>query len=732
MSMEKYKELFLEETKDRLNALDDFILKLEENPKDLSILHEIFRVAHTLKGMAAAMGFQDIASLTHKMEDILDILREGKAKVTDDITSVLLDCRDALFSRVDEIEADIEYSQDFEEIANFLDNIINELLNEDNTSEEKTEEIVINNLSIETSIESDDNRTNKEELKARNNLEIYHPAPGFFSDKESDKFRQESLKGKIIVKFLIKILPDCEMKYVRAFMAIKKVKTYGEILKIFPDEKVIKSEVFGNDIEIFLIFDNLTNLDIIIEDLSSIAEVTEITTKKTEIITKKEEEEKKKEAAGFKKKSSAITKEKDLSIQHIKVSIKSLDNLYNYIGELLISKIRLDKIDQKYEIKELKESLTNINHVVFDLQDEVMKMRMISVSHVFDKFPRMVRDLAKKMNKNINFIMEGRDIELDRTILDQIGDPLIHLLRNSVDHGMETSEEREQEGKPRSGEVKLMAYRDRNYVVIEVSDDGRGIDFEKFRDKAVAKGVITVKESQNMSINDLKKLLLRGGISTNSEITEVSGRGVGMGVVKQKIESMGGIIEIHSEYGKGSRFIIKLPLTVAIIQSLLVSIGKDQSEEIYAIPINNIVRSLIINKDQIKSINNKDVIYMLDRIIPLIDLRKIVLYGENWQNEAINTEVNKLELDDDAVGIEKIVEKRTREVKVQKKEDLMTIVIVESGDAEFGLVVDKLIGQQEIVIKNLGRLLKNAKGISGGTILGDGKVAIILDVATML
>lgn len=714
MSMEKYKELFIDESKERLNSLDDNILKLEKDPSDANIVDEIFRVAHTLKGMAAAMGFKDIASLTHHMEDILDLIREGKAEINDNVISVLFDCRDVLFQRVEDIEDNNEFTNDFEETIQYITSIREELLggNKASNKEDKSDK---------TSEELKTPVNNLPETKSDTPL-IFHPAPGFFTKEEEEKFKQEVLKGKFIVRFLIKLTPTCEMKYVRAFMAIKKIKNDGEILKIFPNEKELKEEKFGNEFDIFLIINDLGSAKSIQGELLLLAELEEIIPMKVEFKTKKEKE---KESG----KKNNTGKEKDLSVQHIRVSIKSLDNLINLIGELLISKIRLDKINQKYSIKELKESLTNINRVVFDLQDEIMGMRMIAVSHVFDIFPRMVRDLSKSLDKNINFVMEGRDIELDRTLLDEIGEPLVHLLRNAVDHGIESGDEREAYGKSRVGEIKLSAYRERNSVIIEVSDDGKGINFDKFRDKAVAKGLITIKESQNMTINDLKQLILKGGISTKSEITQVSGRGVGMGVVRQKIESMGGVIDIDSIHGKGTKFIIKLPLTVAIIHSLLVSLrGTNETEqeesieedildldpdmekiekiyeEIYAIPINNIVRSLVIRKDQIQSINNKNVLYMFDRIIPLVNLRKVVNFDTSTHSS----------------------------LKNQKEDEMYTIVIVENGDTEFGLIVDKLLGQQEIVIKNLGHLLKNTKGVSGGTILGDGKVAIILDVATML
>lgn len=712
--MEKYKELFIDESKERLNSLDDNILKLEKDPSDANIVDEIFRVAHTLKGMAAAMGFKDIASLTHHMEDILDLIREGKAEINDNVISVLFDCRDVLFQRVEDIEDNNEFTNDFEETIQYITSIREELLggNKASNKEDKSDK---------TSEELKTPVNNLPETKNDTPL-IYNPAPGFFTKEEEEKFKQEVLKGKFIVRFLIKLTPTCEMKYVRAFMAIKKIKNDGEILKIFPNEKELKEEKFGNEFDIFLIINDLGSAKSIQGELLLLAELEEIIPMKVEFKTKKEKE---KESG----KKNNTGKEKDLSVQHIRVSIKSLDNLINLIGELLISKIRLDKINQKYSIKELKESLTNINRVVFDLQDEIMGMRMIAVSHVFDIFPRMVRDLSKSLDKNINFVMEGRDIELDRTLLDEIGEPLVHLLRNAVDHGIESGDEREAYGKSRVGEIKLSAYRERNSVIIEVSDDGKGINFDKFRDKAVAKGLITIKESQNMTINDLKQLILKGGISTKSEITQVSGRGVGMGVVRQKIESMGGVIDIDSIHGKGTKFIIKLPLTVAIIHSLLVSLrGTNETEqeesieedildldpdmekiekiyeEIYAIPINNIVRSLVIRKDQIQSINNKNVLYMFDRIIPLVNLRKVVNFDTSTHSSLEN----------------------------QKEDEMYTIVIVENGDTEFGLIVDKLLGQQEIVIKNLGHLLKNTKGVSGGTILGDGKVAIILDVATML
>lgn len=685
--MEKYTDLFVEESKDRLEELDRYILELEKEPKNLVLIKDMFRTAHTLKGMAATMAFNNMAHLTHQMENILDIIAKGKHTADEKTISLLFECRDILENAINQIEAgqtdeSIDYSKVLEHLDAYIQNISKNTTNKNQSS--SNSEIIANTPtnSLPEGIDLLD--------QYRNELEL--------NDDDLDDLETALEDENSIYLIKIQLYAETEMKYARAYLCIKKIKDFGQIYRLIPDEEVIKEEAFGRDFKAIVFINYEKKIKYLQQDIESVAAV-----ERVEIISLKTYKE---DILGQSDKISTIrkgkAKDRDFSIQNVKVSIKHLDNLMNLTGELLIAKIRLDKVAQQGNLNGLNETLNLINRITFDLQDEVLQMRMIPVAHIFDRFPRMVRDLAKQLNKMIDFSMEGRDIELDRTIIDQIGDPIVHLLRNSIDHGIESPEEREQSGKNRIAILKLSAYRDKNYVVIETSDDGSGIDFQKIKQKALDRHLITNDEASKMTEVDLKRLLLAGGISTADSISEISGRGVGLGVVKQKIESLGGLIDVESRLGKGTTFRLKLPLTVAIIKSLLVSLGSRAHEEIYAIPITNVVRTIVIHEDEIRTIKNKEVITILGKIVSLVRLRELVQF-------------NNINKEDEKLG----------------KIPMKTIIVLERNGLEVGLLVDNLIGQQEIVIKNLGGLLKGVKGVSGGAILGDGKVALIIDVSSL-
>ncbi|MBQ3970814.1 MAG: chemotaxis protein CheA, partial [Selenomonadaceae bacterium] len=392
------------------------------------------------------------------------------------------------------------------------------------------------------------------------------------------------------------------------------------------------------------------------------------------------------------KQAAAPPAKKSHAGQSVRVDIEKLDTLMNLMGELVINKVRLEQIGQTHRISELTETLEQMDRVTTDLQNIVMKVRMVPVSQVFNRFPRMVRDVAKELNKEINLTIEGEETELDRTVIDEIGDPIMHLLRNSLDHGVEHPDDREAKGKPRVGEVGLIARHEGNNVVIMVTDDGAGINADKMRRKAVEKGMMTQEEVDKLDDADAVRIIFLPGFSTAEQISDISGRGVGMDVVRNKIEALSGHVDVETHIDEGSVFKIKLPLTLAIIQAMLVKV----QEEMYAIPLGSIDSTINIQPDDIKTVQNKEVIVLRGEIIPIIRMEQ------------------------------------TLQIPHVKDFDEIFVVVVHAGEAKAGIVVDNLIGQQEIVIKTLGNLFTGLKMFSGATVLGDGRVALIIDVATMM
>ncbi|MHA1584832.1 MAG: chemotaxis protein CheA, partial [Promethearchaeota archaeon] len=541
--MDKYKDLFIEESKERLEELDNQILTLEKNPSDKEIINGMFRTAHTFKGMAATMAYNDMAHMTHLMENLMTIIKSGNHTPDEEIISLLFECRDVLESSIEAIENGEENQIDYSAVQEHLDSYISKLNKKDQENRSKslspkTEVLTkTNNESEEGNHKVEKNDQGKGSSTSENlsvkvekandseNVDLLeqYKEEMQLSSSEKAKIDSEIDKNNSLYLVKIKLFDRTEMRYARAYLCIKKIKDFGELIKTIPGEKLIKEEAFGTQFSVVVIIPNHKKIKYLEQDIESIAAV-----EKYEIIKIKSVSSK--DVIQTNDKKMKLNKDKDFSIQNVKVSINHLDDLMNMTGELLITKIRLDNIAQHNNITELDEVLTRINRITFDLQDKVLQMRMIPVSHIFDRFPRMVRDLAKKMGKMIDFSMEGRDIELDRTIIDQIGDPIVHLLRNSVDHGIEGPKEREAKKKNKIASLKLRAYRDKNFVVIEVSDDGGGIDYEKVKQKALSSHLILSDDAQKMTENDLKNLLLGGGISTATKVSEISGRGVGLGV----------------------------------------------------------------------------------------------------------------------------------------------------------------------------------------------------------
>lgn len=670
MDVSQYMGMFLEESMENLQTLNDALLDLEQNPRNKDKLNEIFRVAHTIKGMAATMGFSDIAELTHKMEDVLSEFREGKLEVTSNVVTTLFDCLDTLERMVSNIEQGTEEVIDIDEIIKNLEKAANE---ENITSEveEKKEESSIEN--------------NQETVKT------------LLNEYDISVLKQGKENGFNGIGIKITLREDTLLKSARAFLIVQELETQGEIIKSFPSTEDIENEQF--DVELYFVLVTIKTKEEIQEMVKNISEVENVVTSYVEFkddgssageIPKPKEIENKTVAANDKKVvvKNKPKKEKSRRVhQSVRVDLERVDKLMNMVSELVIYRTRLEQIVIDSKSQELLETIEQVERTTSDLQDLVMKIRMLPLEVVFNRFPRLIRDISVDLNKEINFIIEGSETELDRTVIDEIGEPLIHLLRNAADHGIESKEKRIAAGKDPVGTIKLVAYQEGTKALIKVEDDGAGINLEKVKAKAEKVGINT----EGLSDNDIRNLIFAQGFSTNTEVTDISGRGVGMDVVKTKISSLGGTVDLVSEEGKGSSFIIKLPLTLQIIQALLVKVGR----ETFAISLGYIDKVIDYKEDRIKTTNGEEVIVYRDTIIPLVRL-----------NERL--------------GIEKDDNKKK------------FVIIVKVGDKVVGLLVDSLLGQQEIVIKPLGETLKSLKEYIGATILGNGLVTLILDVAALI
>lgn len=691
MDTNQYMEMFLAESQDHLQSLNERLLDLEKDPTDSEAINEIFRSAHTLKGMSATMGYNAIAELTHDMENVLDLVRNDKLKADENIIDLLFKCIDALQQMVANVSnGDPDDSVDVKDLIDKL-NVIAKGGNNSNT------------------IKKDSGVTKKDTLADNNTKKDNSKDSIDLSDIDIDVITNARKSGLSAIYTKITLADTCVLKGVRSYMVMSALDELGEVIKSIPSAEDLEQEKFDRDFEVIVL--TAEEPEKVKSALLNISEISKVETELIDIDVKNEEKESNsqkatastnKTVASAKKAASkgkgaahpAKHRDKMKSSQSVRVSIDKLDALMNLVGELVINKTRLEQIGNTNHINELVETVEQMDRVTGDLQTIVMRVRMVPVGQVFNRFPRIVRDLAKELNKEVNLTIKGEDTELDRTVIDEIGDPLVHLIRNSMDHGVEHPDERKAKGKPSVGQVGLIARHEGNNVIIMVTDDGAGIDADIVRTKAVEKGVITQEDADNMTDIEAVRLIFLPGFSTAEVVTDVSGRGVGMDVVRTTIEALGGVIDVQTKKDKGSIFKIKLPLTLAIIQALLVNI----QEEIYAIPLASIDSTLNINKNDIQTIQNKETIVIRGEIIPIVRL-------------------------DQALNVARVNEKESDEIYV---------VIVHVGDKKCGVMVDKLIGQQEIVIKTLGKLLSGIKIISGATVLGNGQIALILDVATLM
>lgn len=703
MDVSQYLEIFIDETKEHLQTLSDQLMILETEPDNMETINEIFRAAHSLKGMAGTMGYMRMQRLTHDMENVFQEIRSGNMKVQPELVDVLFRGLDALEGYLANIlESADEGTEDNEDIINTLNSIADKAKGGTGEVSAPTPTAA---PSADKPAASDGNKAKYENIR--------------ISDYEKatfDKAKEENLN---ILGITVYLQDSCILKAARAFLVFKCLEELGEVMKAEPNVQDIEDEKFDYDFSlVYFTKESAEKVKAAIENVSEIKEAVvgtfnvqlegaeeaaheeSVQTEKKESkpVTKTEDKSKAQAAAATQKKpeKKAASKAKPAIGRTVRVDIEKLDVLMNLVSELIIAKNGLVSSSATNEHRNdngFNEQIEYLESVTTNLHESVMKVRMVPIESVLNRFPRMVRDLNKKLDKKMELHMTGEETELDRTVIDEIGDPLQHLIRNAADHGLESNEERIALGKPEVGNIFLDAYQDGNNVIIEVRDDGAGINVDKVRQKALDKGTITSEQAELMSDKEIIDLLFRPSFSTSEKITDISGRGVGLDVVKTKIEGLGGNIECKSVLGEGSSFIIRLPLTLAIIQALMVELGTEK----YAIPLGNIEMIEDIPLEDIKHVQTKEVINLRGNVIPLIRL-------------------------DNLLDVE----------PVENEEESLTVVIVRKGDKQAGLVVDNLIGQQEIVIKSIGNYINCSKMIGGATILGNGEIALILEVNALV
>ncbi|GAA7175306.1 chemotaxis histidine kinase/response regulator CheAY2 [Helicobacter pylori] len=657
--LQEIMEDFLIEAFEMNEQLDQDLVELEHNPEDLDLLNRIFRVAHTIKGSSSFLNLNILTHLTHNMEDVLNRARKGEIKITPDIMDVVLrsiDLMKTLLVTIRDTGSDTNNGKEneIEEVVKKLQAITSQNL-------EGAKETSGTKEAPEKEVKEEIKEKAKEEVKANKtptteNLTSDNP----LADEPDLDYSNMSAE-------------EVEAEIERLLNKRQEADKERRAQKKQEDQAKPKQEV------------------------TPTKETPKTETPKTETPKAPKTETKAKAKADTEEnKAPSIGVE-----QTVRVDVRRLDHLMNLIGELVLGKNRLIRIysdvEERYDgekfLEELNQVVSSISAVTTDLQLAVMKTRMQPVGKVFNKFPRMVRDLSRELGKSIELIIEGEETELDKSIVEEIGDPLIHIIRNSCDHGIEPLEERRRLNKPETGKVQLSAYNEGNHIVIKISDDGKGLDPVMLKEKAIEKGVISERDAESMSDREAFNLIFKPGFSTAKVVSNVSGRGVGMDVVKTNIEKLNGIIEIDSEVGVGTTQKLKIPLTLAIIQALLVGV----QEEYYAIPLSSVLETVRISQDEIYTVDGKSVLHLRDEVLSLVRLSDI------FKVDAI------LESNSDVY-----------------------VVIIGLADQKIGVIVDYLIGQEEVVIKSLGYYLKNTRGIAGATVRGDGKITLIVDVGAMM
>jgi two-component system chemotaxis sensor kinase CheA len=785
IDLSQYMGMYVDGSRENLDLMDKFLLSLEQDPTNLEAVGEIFRAAHTLKGMSATMGFEKVAHLTHEMENILDQLRNHQVQVTTELIDTLFETFDVLRILVtDSIEA-TDSNIDINEIVEKL----NQVAQGQSPTKHEAKPIEPQAAASDSAQEAAETEEQPAQDSSQLAIEL---ADITINEFETQVLKEAQQQGSNIYLLIVSLEPDCLLKAPRAFMVTRNLEELEcEIIKTVPDTKDIEEEKF--DLSFKMVIIGQADAATVKEGIESISEIASVklsalkpedfSLQPAEITVQPPaaEPEKKPEqpspappaaektpsptpekpaqpaapkqetqpaaaqpaapkqpqaaqpaapakpqaaaappkppAAGKpapagggkppgkppkkppakppakKKKKTAADRR---SSQTVRVDMRRLDELMNLVGELVINRTRLQDIGAAHKLKDLNETLTRVSQISSSLQNVVMQVRMVPIEQIFDRFPRMVRDLSKKLNKKINLVVEGKETEMDRTVIDEIGDPMVHLIRNSIDHGIEAPEDRVAKGKPEAGTITLVARHEGNNVIIEVKDDGKGVDPTIIGRLAVERGLFTTEQIDEMPPEEIIKIIFLPGFSTAQEVSDLSGRGVGMDAVKAKLEDLNGQLDIESKVGEGSRIIIKLPLTLAILPALMVKVGL----ETFAIPLASVQETMDITKSDINIVQHQEVTLLRGDVLPIIRLRKVL--------NVPTTEEEQKEID--------------------AKEEEISIVVCSSGEKSAGFMVEELVGQQEIVIKSLGNLLGGLPGIMGATMRGDGSIALILDI----
>ena len=755
IDLSQYMGMYIDGSKENLDMMDKMLLNLEQNPNDIESVGEIFRAAHTLKGMSATMGFEKVAHLTHEMENILDKLRNRQLSVTAPVIDVLFETFDVLRILVNDSISAMDSNVNLEAISQ-------KLMEAANTGSQ-TKKAEVQQVQAQP--------VASKRAPASVTTTAAAPAPvaaglAELSDIVMNEFEYEVLleaqqRGSNIFLLQVKLVPDCLLKAPRAFMVVRNLEELKcDIIKAVPETKDLEEEKFDLSFKMVLVTPT-GNADVKsgIESITEIESATVMTLKPDDFKISSSDQTNQtqpapvapppqpvsqpspprapvvqqqtarkpppppppvatpqthvpppqraeappkpppapptggaggKPPAGQPPKPGASTDKR--SSQTVRVDMHRLDDLMNLVGELVINRTRLADIGAAHKLKDLNETLTRVSQISSSLQNVVMQVRMVPIEQVFDRFPRMVRDLSKKLNKKIDMVVEGKETEMDRTVIDEIGDPMVHIIRNSIDHGIELPADRMARGKSDTGTIHLIARHEGNHVIIEVRDDGRGINPAIVGPLAVKRGLFTQEQIDKMPPEEIVKICFLPGFSTAEVVTDISGRGVGMDAVKAKLDELNGTLDVESKVGEGTRVIIKLPLTLAILPALMVKLGT----ETYAIPLGSVQETMDITKNDINIVQHQEVTLLRGEVMPIIRLRNV-----------LNVPMQPDE---------------------KEKEDELSIVVCSSGEKRAGFMVDELLGQQEIVIKSLGNLLSSLPGIMGATMRGDGSIALILDI----
>ncbi|QMV40149.1 chemotaxis protein CheA [Cohnella cholangitidis] len=686
MEMNQYLSMFIDESNDHLQALNENMLRLEQQPEDISIVQVIFRSAHTLKGMSATMGFEDLAALTHEMENVLDLVRNSKLSMNGHIFDTLFKCLDALEGMVQDIINGGTGKSDVEELVQRLKGIVKgDVGGGGGTSKPASSAAAV--------------------------------PPSFVLDQFQLSVLAQSLESGHKAYYIeVKVREDCLLKAARAYMVFDVLERNGEVVKSYPSVQEIEQEQFDRGFSVYYI--SQVDANELKDQISRVSEIESVVLNAVDKDSLAEMEQSKgaveqsekaslETAASAAPASNAPAATPSPSAENaprpaaaqstgsaaprtIRVDIDRLDSLMNLFSELLIDRVRLEQLASEVRRNDLTETVEHMARVSADLQNIVLKLRMVPVESVFNRFPRMVRDLAKSLDKKVDLVITGAETELDRTVIDEIGDPLVHLIRNAVDHGVEPIAERVKIGKPEVGTVHLRAYHSGNHVFIEIEEDGKGINRPKVLETAIKRGVVTAEEAKNLSDEEVNMLIFAAGFSTADKVSDISGRGVGLDVVKSKISSLGGHVTVHSTLGAGTKFSIQLPLTLSIIAAMLIKLGSEK----YAFPLSSIVETGSVKRSDIRTLHGNRMIDYRQSIIPVVSLAALVDSPDYRDEEETETEM----------------------------------LIVRKGDKLAAILVDEFIGQSEIVLKPLGKYLAGNLGVvSGATILGDGQVALIVD-----